>query len=282
MQRQTRVLAVHDISCVGRCSLTVALPVLSAAGVETSVLPTAVLSTHTGGFTNMTFRDRTEDVPGILAHWKSLDLHFDAIYTGYLGSLAQAALIEDLFSQFGGEDTRVVVDPVMGDEGRLYAGISEKMPDAMRRLCQRADLIVPNLTEACLMLGQPYAPGPYQEEYIKEILLQLSGITKADIVLTGVMLDEQTLGAAVYQQKNELVEYAMTDRIPGYFHGTGDLFASALLGAWINGVSLGKAAQIAAQYTKKSIEATLPYHLDPKFGVCFEKEIPFYLQKLHL
>lgn len=198
--KQKRVLAVHDLSCVGRCSLTVALPILSAAGLEASALPTAVLSTHTGGFTGMTFRDLTQDLPAIFQHWKTLDLAFDAIYTGYLGSAEQVALVEQLFDAFRGEQTKIIVDPVMGDHGKLYPGMSEKMPQLMKWLCQRADVIVPNQTEAALMLGRPYLETPDQAE-VDDLMQALREMTRASVVLTGISPEEGKLGAAVYDRE---------------------------------------------------------------------------------
>ncbi len=198
--KQKRVLAVHDLSCVGRCSLTVALPILSAAGLEASALPTAVLSTHTGGFTGMTFRDLTQDLPAIFAHWKTLDLAFDAIYTGYLGSAEQVALVEQLFDAFRGEQTKIIVDPVMGDHGKLYPGMSEKMPQLMKTLCQKADVIVPNQTEAALMLGRPYLETPDKAE-VDDLMQALREMTQASVVLTGISPEEGKLGAAVYDRE---------------------------------------------------------------------------------
>ena len=197
MQEQKRVLAVHDISGVGKCSLTVALPIISAAGVECSVLPTAVLSTHTGGFTGFTYRDLTEDIAPIAAHWKSLRLHFDAIYTGFLGSFAQIDLVAAAIRDLSAKDTLVAVDPVMGDNGKLYTVFDASFPPAMKKLCAGADLIMPNLTEATLMLGEEYREGPYEKTYIKGLLQRLAkAIPTRQIVLTGVYFDDRALGAA--------------------------------------------------------------------------------------
>ena len=156
--RQKRIAAIHDISCVGRCSLTVALPILSAAGYETSVLPTAVLSTHTGGFTGFTYRDLTEDISPIAAHWQSLGLHFDALYSGFLGSYAQIGLISGLIDTFKKSDTLVMVDPVMADDGKYYSVYSPDMAAGMKKLCAKADIITPNLTEAAFCWISPTMP----------------------------------------------------------------------------------------------------------------------------
>lgn len=277
--KQKRVLAVHDLSCVGRCSLTVALPILSAAGLEASALPTAVLSTHTGGFTGMTFRDLTQDLPAIFQHWKTLDLAFDAIYTGYLGSAEQVALVEQLFDAFRGEQTKIIVDPVMGDHGKLYPGMSEKMPQLMKRLCQRADVIVPNQTEAALMLGRPYLETPDQAE-VDDLMQALCEMTQASVVLTGISPEEGKLGAAVYDRETGQTACPAAPHMPGSYHGTGDVYASALTGAYLAGKTLVQAAQIAADFTQQSIVETLPLGLETRYGVCFERALPQLLHAL--
>ena len=279
--KQKRVLAVHDLSCVGRCSLTVALPILSAAGLEASALPTAVLSTHTGGFTGMTFRDLTQDLPAIFQHWKTLDLAFDAIYTGYLGSAEQVALVEQLFDAFRGEQTKIIVDPVMGDHGKLYPGMSEKMPQLMKRLCQRADVIVPNQTEAALMLGRPYLETPDQAE-VDDLMQALREMTRASVVLTGISPEEGKLGAAVYDRETGQSACPAVPHMPGSYHGTGDVYASALTGAYMAGKTLVQAAQIAADFTQQSIVETLPLGLETRYGVCFERALPQLLRALGL
>lgn len=277
--KQKRVLAVHDLSCVGRCSLTVALPILSAAGLEASALPTAVLSTHTSGFTGMTFRDLTQDLPAIFAHWKTLDLAFDAIYTGYLGSAEQVALVEQLFDAFRGEQTKIIVDPVMGDHGKLYPGMSEKMPQLMKTLCQKADVIVPNQTEAALMLGRPYLETPDKAE-VDDLMQALREMTQASVVLTGISPEEGKLGAAVYDRETGQTACPAAPHMPGSYHGTGDVYASALTGAYLAGKTLVQAAQIAADFTQQSIVETLPLGLETRYGVCFERALPQLLRAL--
>lgn len=282
MEQQKRVMAVHDISCFGRCSLTVALPILSAAGVETSVIPTAVLSTHTGGFQGYTYRDLTDDIPGIERHWKSLGLRFDGIYTGFLGSYEQLELVSGLFEEFGGESTLICVDPVMADNGALYPSFRPDFPKGMLQLCKKADVIVPNLTEAALLLGEPYREGPYAKGYIEGMLKRLAGTGPRRVVLTGVYFDEKSLGCAAYDRETGEVGYALTQRIEGYYHGTGDVFASALLGALFNGFSLSEAARVAADFTVGSIARTHGAGTDVRFGVNFEAGIPAYVRALKL
>lgn len=271
MDRQKRVMAVHDISCFGRCSLTVALPIISAVGVETSVIPTAVLSTHTGGFEGYTFRDLTDDIEPVAGHWISLDLRFDALYTGFLGSYRQLDLVSDLIDKFKTKDNFVLIDPVMADNGVLYKIFNKDFPAGMRKLCNKADIIVPNMTEAAFLLGEEYRTGPYTREYIEDLVKRLSALGPKKIVLTGVYFDDEKLGAAAYDAESGRTEYAMTRKIGGFYHGTGDVFASALLAALISKKSLAEAALIAAEFTAESILRTKEAATDVRFGVNFEE-----------
>jgi len=281
MEKQKRALAVHDISCVGKCSLTVALPVISAAGIETSVLPTSVLSTHTGGFEGYTFRDLTDDIQSISDHWEKLGVQFDAIYTGYLGSKEQIQLIAELLGRFAGPDTLVLVDPVMADNGALYPGFSEDFPNEMAALCKGANIVCPNITEATLMLREPHTEGPYTEAYIDGLLHRLGAAFDSRIVLTGVSFDPQHLGAASFDPKTEQTHFAMTELVPGYYHGTGDVFGSGLLSALMTGFSLEVAIQVAVDFTVQSIKLT-DTDREPKYGVRFEAALPGLMRDLGL
>lgn len=282
MLKQKRVAAIHDISCFGKCSLTVALPILSATGVECSVVPTAVLSTHTGGFTGFTYRDLTADINPIAEHWKTLDLAFDSIYTGYLGSFEQLEIVSKFFDDFRNENSLILVDPVMADNGVLYQSFPPTFPEGMKKLCAKADVIVPNITEAVLMLKEEYKEGPYTEEYIEGLLKKLADLGPKQVVLTGVYFDDKKLGAATYDKETDVVGYALSDRVEGYYHGTGDVFGSALLGALLNGVSLDEATQIAVNFTVKSIEWTKAAGTDIRFGVNFEANLPSLIKALNL
>lgn len=282
MQKQKKVAAIHDISGFGKCSLTVALPILSAAGIETSVMPTAVLSTHTGGFTGYTYRDLTEDMIPFEKHWKSLDLTFDAIYSGFLGSFEQLKIVSTFFADFKTKDNLVLVDPVMADNGVLYSIFTPEFALGMRELCTHADIIIPNLTEAALLIGEPYQEGPYTTEYIKHVLKKLNEIGPERIVLTGVYEDEKELGAATYDHTTGEIGYAYASRIPGYYHGTGDVFGSALLAALLNGFSLNDSAHIAVDFTTASIRRTAEAKTDIRFGVNFEQSIPGFLKELKI
>ena len=266
----TRILAIHDISCVGRCSLTVALPIISAAGLECSCLPTAVLSTHTGGFKGFTYRDLTEDMIPIDNHWKTLDLKFDAFYTGFLGSFEQIDIVSKLFDDLSREGTTIYVDPVMADGGKLYAVFGPDFPAGMRKLCEKADVIMPNLTELCLMLGLEWQPGPYTREYIDEMFEHAKAFGVKRVVLTGVSYEKGKLGAVYKDFETGETGEVMRTEIPGYYHGTGDVFGSALVGACESGLPLAKAVEAAIDLTVGSIIRTYDSKEDIRYGVNFE------------
>lgn len=275
--KHTRILAIHDISCVGRCSLTTALPIVSAAGIECSVLPTAVLSTHTGGFKGYTYRDLTEDISPIVNHWESLGIGFDAFYTGFLGSFEQIDLVADLFDRVRRENARIYVDPVMADAGKLYAVFGPEFPKGMRKLCDKADLIMPNLTELCLMLGIEWQDGPYTREYIDGMLDKGKEFGVKRIVITGVSFEKGKVGAVYRDFVTGETGEVMRDEVPGYFHGTGDVFGSALVGACERGLPLSKAVECAVELTVSSIRSTVGLAEDVRFGVNFEPNLKNYI-----
>ena len=279
MQRIKRVLAMHDISCVGRCSLTVALPIISAAGIETSVLPTAVLSTHTGGFKNFTLHDLTSEMPKIDAHWRELGEEFDAIYTGFLCSREQMEITAELMDAH--PEAMRIIDPVMGDNGQLYTIFDDDFVEGMTEFSSKADVISPNMTEAALLLKEKYTEGPYTKAQIEECLLKLHeklGVKK--IVLTGVYLDDRELGAACYDANSGNVEFALTENVEGTYHGTGDVFASVLSAAIVRGMNLTEAAHAAAVTTCEAIKITHAKATDPKYGVDFEIALPVMMREL--
>ncbi|MDR2357435.1 MAG: pyridoxamine kinase [Oscillospiraceae bacterium] len=270
MAKQKRVAAIHDVSCFGKCSLTVALPVISAAGIEVSCIPTAILSTHTGGFTGYTYRDLTDDMLPIVSHWRDLSLRFDALYTGYLGSPEQLNVVSEIFDVLGGGGALVVVDPVMADNGSMYPSFPPDFPSGMRRLCSKADVVVPNMTEALMLLDEPYTDGPYTAEFIDGVTARLLDLGPRRVVLTGAHFDTEHLGAAIRETGAAGAEYIMSRRIPGSYHGTGDVFASALTAGLVGGLSLKKAARVAVDFTVGSIERTRAAGTDSRFGVNFE------------
>ena len=275
-----RILTVQDISCVGRCSLTVALPIISAAGVEAGVLPTAVLSTHTA-FPKFTFCDLTDEIEGISKTFSELELDFDAIYTGYLGSFRQLGLVSELIDRHKTEKCMVVIDPCMADNGKLYKGFTPEFAKAMAGLCGKADLIVPNLTEACFMLGIPYTED-YDEEYIRKILKQLTALGAKRAALTGISFDPSKLGAYSYDSTTDSYFSCFNDRLPVAYHGTGDIFASATLGAIMRGHTTESALSVAVDYTLECIRLTMADEDRRTYGVNFEQALPYYIDRLEI
>ena len=271
-----RILTIQDISCVGQCSLTVALPILSACGVETAILPSAVLSTHTAGFTGYTFRDLTEDMPKIAAHWQKEGIAFDAFYTGYLGSAQQIQYVEDIFHTLGRGRGLKIVDPAMADNGKLYPGFDHAFVEEMKKLCFGADIILPNITEACLVTDTPYQE-TYDQAYVQGLLDALTARGAKTVVLTGVSYQEGRTGVVVYENGKQA--YYEHRRISKGCHGTGDVYAAAFTGAMVRGLSTYDAARVAADYTVLCIEKTVgdPDHW---YGVKFEKAIPDLLRML--
>ena len=282
MINQKRIAAIHDISCFGRCSLTVALPIISSLGIEVSPIPTAVLSTHTGGIDGYTYRDLTDDILPIVRHWQSLNIGFNAIYTGFLGSFEQLDIVSEIFDTLKTQKSLIVVDPVMADNGKLYKIFPSDFPAGMRKLCEKADVIVPNITEAVLLLGEPYLEGPYTRPYIERLLLRLSELGPKQVVLTGIYFNDTQLGAVSYDAETKRIEYAFSNRVDGYYHGTGDVFASVLIGAILNGCELPKAVKTAVDFTVQSIERTKAAGTDIRFGVNFEAGLPRLAQRLGL
>ena len=274
-----RVLSIQDISCVGKCSLTVALPIISAAGIETAILPTTILSTHTA-FKGFTFRDLTDDVPPIIDHWKKENITFDGISSGYLGSFRQIELVEQIFTDFKREGVLRFVDPAMGDNGKLYVGFDEAFAKRMGKLCAKADIIDPNLTEAAFMLGEKYPGDAYDEKYVRELLKRLCGLGCPLAVLTGVSFEKGRCGVAAYNENKDEFVTCFSEHLPVSFHGTGDVFSSALFAALIAGQKLELALQTAVEYTVESIKQTISYPEHNWYGVDFESAIPAFLKLL--
>ena len=273
-----RILTIQDISCVGRCSLTVALPIISAAGVEAGVLPTAVLSTHTA-FPKFTFCDLTDEIEGISNTFAELDLGFDAIYTGYLGSFRQLGLVSDLIDKHRTDKMTVVIDPAMADNGMLYKGFTPEFAKAMAGLCGKADLIIPNLTEACFMLGIPYTPD-YDEDYIRDVLKKLTALGAKRAALTGISFDRSKLGVYAYDSTSDSYFSYYNEYMPVAFHGTGDIYASATVGALMRGHSVESALSVAVDFTLECIKLTMADEDRRFYGVNFEQALPYYIDRL--
>lgn len=267
-----RVLTIQDISCLGKCSLTIALPVISALGAETVILPTAVLSTHTM-FKNFTCKDLSDQIGPIAAHWKSEGVAFDAIYTGYLGTVEQIDQIKELFRSFRNESNVIIVDPVMADNGKLYPAFDMDYVKKNAELCAEADIIVPNITEAALMTGMEYRE-EYDEAYVKELLAGLNELGAGISVLTGVSLEKGKTGVMGYERETGEYYVYQNRRIDASYHGTGDLFSSTCVGEILKGRDWRDAMRIAADYTAHTIEVTLQNPDKPWYGVDFETTIP--------
>lgn len=271
---QKRALAIHDLSCVGRCSLTVALPILSAAGINTDVAPTALLSTHTGEFTGYTHLDLSDQLLPIAKHLETLKLHYDAFYTGYLASGAQVALVLDMLDRLGDGGTHVFVDPAFADHGRLYSLIDDEMPVQMRRLCRRANTIVPNLTEAAFLLDRPYPGEGYDRALIADFCRGLLALGVENAVITDVAFDDAETGVAILCRGMAEPMFLFRSRFAGVFHGTGDVFASFLLAGLLNAQPLEAAARMALELTHEAIEITIAQGEPLRYGVQFERVLP--------
>ena len=273
-----KILTVQDVSCVGQCSLTVALPIISACGIETAILPSAVLSTHTGGFTGWTFRDLTEDIPGIVDHWEKQEIKFNAIYTGYLGSLRQIELVKDMFARLATPDCLKIVDPAMADHGKLYYGFDETFAKTMGTLCGAADIALPNITEACMMTDTPYMAEGYDESYIRTLMDKVLALGAKTVVITGVCYRPGELGIAILSQGDKEISYYYHERLEKSCHGTGDIFASAFTGALVRDKTPLEAARVAGNFTLAGMKLTAPDHW---YGTQFEKAIPVLLDELN-
>ena len=266
-----RILTIQDISCVGQCSMTVALPILSACGHETCILPTAVLSTHTGGF-GKPFVQHLQ-VDGIWRHWKEQGITFDAILVGYLGSIAAIETVSQILDEMLAPGGIAIVDPAMADHGKLYSGFDCEYADAMGKLCGKADIIIPNITEAAMMAGVEYK-AVFDEAYIRQLLEKLSG---KNVILTGVGFSPEETGAAV--RRGREVTFIQNPKVRQNYSGTGDMFAACFTGALMQGKTLEESVSVACQFVLRSIEATAeaPAHW---YGVKFETALPWLINKL--
>lgn len=272
-----RILTIQDISCVGQCSLTVALPILSACGIETAVLPSAVLSTHTAGFSSYTFCDLTDEIPKIAAHWKKEGILFDAFYTGYLGSTRQIEYVTSIMNTLSTSGSVKIVDPAMADNGKLYPAFDDAFVSEMKKLCFAADIVLPNITEACFLTGSEYRT-EYDEAYIYDLVKKLHDCGAKTVVLTGVGYKPDRTGVVVYE--NGKMSYYEHKKIEKGCHGTGDVYASAFTGALLHDCCVYDAAKIAADYTVKCIENTIG-DKSHWYGVKFETALPYLVTMLN-
>lgn len=277
MKELIRVAAINDLSGFGKCSLTVALPVISATGLECCCLPTALLSTHTGGFAGYTFKDLSDEMLPIARHWRAEGVQFDGIYSGYLASARQAELLKRAIGILRTEKTKIIVDPVMADNGAYYSNFGDDMCAAFKSLCAGADIITPNITEAAFMTGSEYRRGPHSEDYINSLLSGLGELCHGIIVLTGVSPDDSSIGAVAYDPKTGEKHYAVRPVREGTFHGTGDLFASAFSALMLRGAALKDATETAIMLVSESIDRTVKRETPRRNGVDFEGALPKYI-----
>jgi len=270
-----RILTIQDISCVGQCSLTVALPILSACGHETAVLPSAILSAHTA-FTNFSFKDLTEEMPIIAQCWQKENIKFDAFYIGYLGNCNQINYVKNIMKSTSNTHNIKIIDPAMADFGKLYTGFDDSYVQAMKTLCIDADYLLPNITELCFLTQTAYQE-TYDENYIDLMLTKLKEICHGTIILTGVGFTPEYTGAVVYDGKNKY--YYKHKKLPKNCHGTGDVFASAFTGVLLKGQTATKSVQIACDYTAECVRHTM----DDKshwYGTKFETALPQFITML--
>ncbi len=272
-----RILSIQDLSCLGKCSQSIALPVLSCMGHECVCLPTALLSAHTV-FPDFYFQELTAHFAPITEHWKKIGLEFHMLYTGYLGSEAQIRLVQKLIEDFPPKDGLIFVDPVMADQGKLYAGFAPSFPEKMRALCRRADIITPNITEACLLTETEYRPR-HEESYIRQLLEKLLTLGVKTAIITGIRTDTEHMGVAAMDADGSCSLH-YTEYIPAVFHGTGDLFASTCVGALALGYNTGKAIALAADFVVKTVEHTARDESARWYGVNFEATLPYLLSRL--
>lgn len=277
MKEPVRIAAIHDISGFGKCSLTVALPIISATGAECVCLPTALLSTHTGEFTGYTFKDLSDEMLPIAHHWRKVGVEFDGVYSGYLAGAQQAELLKRAIEILRTEKTKIIVDPVMADNGRYYSNFGDEMCWAFKDLCREADIITPNITEAAFMTGIPYCAGTHSEEYISSLLQGLAQICSGIIALTGVRTNAGSIGAVAYSPKTGARHCAVRPVREGAFHGTGDVFASAFSALLLRGAGLADATETAIMLVGDSIERTVRRETPRRNGVDFEGALPKYI-----
>lgn len=276
-----KVLAVHDLSCVGRCSLSVILPILSAMEVQVCPLPTAILSTHLGGFSTVSFSDFSSHIPSFSAHWQREGVQFDSIYSGFLASIEQIEIVSQLIDDFSVSRPLVLVDPVMGDEGNLYSVYTVQMQEKIKKLVRQADIITPNYTEACFLLGQPYVSLVSRPELLEPWLVKLSELGPQKIVITGVPLTNQQVANICYDRITGQFHHCTSKLIPARYPGTGDIFASVLLGDLLRGGALPDAVERAGSFVFSAVAQTYAAASPTREGVLLERSLKKLLEAAH-
>lgn len=276
-----RVLTVQDISCVGKCSLTVALPVISAMGVEVCPLPTAILSTHTA-FSSFSFCDLTQNLKEICDEWKKQQIHFDAIYTGYLGSVEQINFVHKILDDFAENDTLVLIDPCMADNGKFYSGFNKDFSNQMAKLCSRANVILPNMTEACFLVNEnfDYFQQNQNQEKIQNLTEKLLSLGTKQVILKGIDFSKEKIGIAYCDSDLQNMSFYFHKKFEQNFHGTGDIFASVVTGGFMKQLKINETVKLAADYVYESIKCTLSHADYNWYGVDFESAVGFLVQNL--
>jgi pyridoxine kinase len=270
-----RAAAIHDLSGFGRTSLSVVIPILSCMGVQPCSLPTAVLSTHTGGFHNYRFVDLTDQMQSIIDHWKEIGIHFDAVYSGFLGSSRQIDIVREFISDFFSKDQLVLVDPVLGDNGKPYSTMDASMIAQMRGLVEHADVITPNFTEASFLLGESYDPSISLEQ-LKTWTKRLADKGPGKVIITSVPVPQGKHVSSVlaYNAREDRLWKVDCSYIPAHYPGTGDIFASVIVGALLQGDSLPIALDRAVQFVSLAIRSTFGYDFPAREGVLLERVLP--------
>ncbi len=270
---------MQDISCLGKCSITEVLPIISAMGIETAILPTALLSTHTM-FEGAVYLDLASQIRPITDHWEKEGVTFDAFYTGYLGRIDEIDMALELACRYGSRGAKIIVDPVMGDHGRLYAGFNADYVKANCTLCAVADVVLPNITEACLLTGSEYKDS-YDEAYIRELLQRMAALGSGTVVLTGVNLSAGYTGIMGYEKAEDRFFTYQRERLDCTYHGTGDIFAAVSAGGLMRGLPAEKAFALAADYTALTIERSMQQGIEDRWGVCFEETLPWLIEQVN-
>ena len=283
MPKQKKVAIIGNISSFDKCSITTALPIFAASGgIETYPLLTAIVASRDNDIDSPDYCDLTNNMPTVAEYWRSQQLKLDGLISGFLGSPEQANVVSDILTHCKAQDSLASVDPIMGDHGQMYGSSSPKMVDAMRNLCKHADIIVPNITEACLMLDEPYQPGPYTREYIQDLLVRLSQLGPSMVVISGVWFSKFLSGAAGYDTVDGSFTYAFSKHIKGEYKGVGDVFDSVLLSALLHNMKFRNALQFAVDFTHKSILTQTnaeKKNIDMfQYGIDFEMNLPWIIK----
>ena len=277
---QKRVLAIHDICGIGKCSLTAAIPILSAVGIEACPMPTAIFSNHTA-FESFNCFDLTDYLTPMAQEIKKQNVHFDAIYTGYLANGAQAEIIKNIAALLSDSDTHLIVDPAMADNGKLYACLPDDFPMDMKTLCRAATVVTPNVTEAMLLLGKSTEKMPQTQEECGVLAQELGEDLATDVVLTSVRFNADYFGCAVWEHNERRLSYVSLPYVDHSYHGTGDVFSSVLTAAILDGMTLADATKIAAEFVRNVIADTAESHPALWYGVNFEKHLAALAEKLN-